>query len=193
MTTEKKGFRADGGDMSIGRIREIADDAYGDEEKRWLAKTILARASEKPAAYVDMVELRRLQRGELDDVAIFTHTLSTPLYLDPPISLEASLRAMNAVVTAASLRGIRPFESIECDPPTLEENAEACGDAMSARIRELEANPPKSNGLAEALSLIAILRKQSAEWERKAISNFEECARLSQTIDEMNTRASRVG
>nr|DAT36359.1 MAG TPA: hypothetical protein [Caudoviricetes sp.] len=29
------------------------------------------------------------------------------------------------------------------------------------------------------------LREQSAEWERKAISNFEECARLSHRIDEL--------
>lgn len=33
------------------------------------------------------------------------------------------------------------------------------------------------------------LREQSAEWERKAISNFEECAKLSQRVEELESRA----
>ncbi|HGY1170707.1 TPA: hypothetical protein ACNVBB_000976 [Klebsiella aerogenes] len=35
------GYRADGGEISIGRIKEIADNPYGDEEKQNLAKRIL--------------------------------------------------------------------------------------------------------------------------------------------------------
>ncbi|EFV4428476.1 ead/Ea22-like family protein [Salmonella enterica] len=74
-------------------------------------------------------------------------------------------RVMRAVVEAASIRGIRPFEGIECDPPTLEENAEACGDAMSARIRELEANPPKPhhNGLMQISNELVQARQRMAE------------------------------
>lgn len=34
---DKLPFRADGGDISTGRLREIADNPYGDEEKCWLA------------------------------------------------------------------------------------------------------------------------------------------------------------
>nr|WP_254893088.1 ead/Ea22-like family protein [Salmonella enterica] len=77
-------------------------------------------------------------------------------------------RVMRAVVEAASIRGIRPFEGIECDPPTLEENAEACGDAMSARIRELEANPPKPhhNGLMQISNELVQARQRIAELER---------------------------
>ncbi|EJM0847567.1 ead/Ea22-like family protein [Salmonella enterica] len=77
-------------------------------------------------------------------------------------------RVMRAVVEAASIRGIRPFEGIECDPPTLEENAEACGDAMSARIRELEANPPKPhhNGLMQISNELIQARQRIAELER---------------------------
>lgn len=77
-------------------------------------------------------------------------------------------RVMRAVVEAASIRGIRPFEGIECDPLTLEENAEACGDAMSARIRELEANPPKPhhNGLMQISNELIQARQRIAELER---------------------------
>lgn len=39
-------FRADGGDLSTGRITEIANNAYGDEEKRRLAQRLLAAESE---------------------------------------------------------------------------------------------------------------------------------------------------
>ncbi|EDW1733134.1 ead/Ea22-like family protein [Salmonella enterica subsp. enterica] len=76
-------------------------------------------------------------------------------------------RVMRAVVEAASIRGIRLFEGIECDPPTLEENAEACGDAMSARIRELEANPPKPhhNGLMQISNELVQARQRIAELE----------------------------
>ncbi|EBI7721594.1 ead/Ea22-like family protein [Salmonella enterica] len=76
-------------------------------------------------------------------------------------------RVMRAVVEAASIRGIRPFEGIECDPPTLEENAEACGDAMSARIRELEANTPKPhhNGLMQISNELVQARQHIAELE----------------------------
>lgn len=37
------------------------------------------------------------------------------------------------------------------------------------------------------------LREQSAEWERKAISNFEECAKLSQRVEELESRAVTAG
>lgn len=36
------------------------------------------------------------------------------------------------------------------------------------------------------------LRDQSAEWERKAISNFEECARLSQLVEELESRTVKL-
>lgn len=41
-----KPFRADGGDIGTGRIREIADNPYGDEEKCWLAQRVLALQAE---------------------------------------------------------------------------------------------------------------------------------------------------
>ncbi|EHQ2339749.1 ead/Ea22-like family protein [Escherichia coli] len=38
--------------------------------------------------------------------------------------------------------------------------------------------------------LIAELRKQCAEWERKALSNFEECAAMAERIEEMQTKSA---
>lgn len=43
---DKRPYRADGGDISTGRLREIADNPYGDEEKCWLAKRVLALLDE---------------------------------------------------------------------------------------------------------------------------------------------------
>lgn len=114
-------------------------------------------------------------------------------------------RVMRAVVEAASIRGIRPFEGIECDPPTLEENSEACGDAMSARIRELEANPPKphhnglmqiSNELVQARQRIAELEKGHQEaakqinsWRRLAKQNIAE---RGKDISELEAARQRI-
>jgi len=47
--TIKKGFRADGGDIGTGRLKEIADNPYGDEEKCWLARRVLALLDELEA------------------------------------------------------------------------------------------------------------------------------------------------
>lgn len=38
---DKRSYRADGGDIGTGRLKEIADNVYGDEEKNWLAKRVL--------------------------------------------------------------------------------------------------------------------------------------------------------
>ncbi|HGW4689570.1 TPA: hypothetical protein ACNIGA_005184 [Klebsiella variicola] len=86
-------------------------------------------------------------------------------------ALEKAHAVMNAVVTAAAIRGVRPFDGIDCDPPTLEENAEACGDAMSARIRELEANPPKPhhNGLMQISNELASAKQRIAELESRTV------------------------
>lgn len=46
---DKRSFRADGGDISTGRLKEIADNPYGDEEKCWLAKRVLALLDELEA------------------------------------------------------------------------------------------------------------------------------------------------
>ncbi|MCZ8579463.1 hypothetical protein OM317_02410 [Escherichia albertii] len=42
----KQAYRADGGDIGIGRLKEIADNAYSDEEKRWLAQRVMSLLDE---------------------------------------------------------------------------------------------------------------------------------------------------
>ncbi|MGL5281110.1 MAG: hypothetical protein ACRC8W_05030 [Plesiomonas shigelloides] len=46
---DKRAYRADGGDIGISRLREIGDNPYGDEEKCWLAKRVLALLDELEA------------------------------------------------------------------------------------------------------------------------------------------------
>lgn len=46
---DKRPHHADGGDIGTGRIKEIADNPYGDEEKCWLAKRVLALLDELEA------------------------------------------------------------------------------------------------------------------------------------------------
>ncbi|EHN6954126.1 MULTISPECIES: hypothetical protein [Enterobacter cloacae complex] len=58
-----KPFRADGGDISTGRLKEIADNPYGDEEKCWLAKRVLASLEVEPVAWTDADELRDVKNG----------------------------------------------------------------------------------------------------------------------------------
>ncbi|HFT0332323.1 TPA: ead/Ea22-like family protein [Klebsiella quasipneumoniae] len=54
------------------------------------------------------------------------------------------------------------------------------------------ANPANILALVEALeraqSANEYLREQSAEWERKAISNFEDCAEMSARIEELESQ-----
>ena len=47
---DKRPYRAEGGDISTGRLKEIADNPYGDEEKCWLAKRMLALLDELEVA-----------------------------------------------------------------------------------------------------------------------------------------------
>ncbi|EOZ1431031.1 DUF5320 domain-containing protein [Enterobacter hormaechei] len=54
---DKQAYRADGGDIGTGRLREVADNPYGDEEKCWLAKRVLALQDELEAAEKRIAEL----------------------------------------------------------------------------------------------------------------------------------------
>ncbi|MCS2155506.1 hypothetical protein MUU48_00790 [Scandinavium sp. H11S7] len=54
---DKRSYRADGGDIGIGRLKEIADNVYGDEEKNWLAKRVLALLDELEAKDMRIAEL----------------------------------------------------------------------------------------------------------------------------------------
>ncbi|WP_449544176.1 hypothetical protein [Lelliottia nimipressuralis] len=54
---DKRSYRADGGDIGTGRLKVIADNVYGDEEKCWLAKRVLALLDELEDAQNRSVEL----------------------------------------------------------------------------------------------------------------------------------------
>ncbi|PAO06129.1 hypothetical protein CIW61_00985 [Enterobacter cloacae] len=60
---DKQAYRADGGDIGTDRLREIADNPYGDEEKCWLAKRVLASLDVEPVAWTDADELRDVKNG----------------------------------------------------------------------------------------------------------------------------------
>lgn len=59
---DKRPYRPDGGDIGIGRIKEIADNVYGDEEKCWLAKRVLALQDEMEAAEKRNAEMSESNR-----------------------------------------------------------------------------------------------------------------------------------
>lgn len=54
MNTGKQAFRPDGGEIGTDRLNEIANNVYGDEEKCWLARRVLALRSELAAAGVEL-------------------------------------------------------------------------------------------------------------------------------------------
>ena len=72
---DKRPYRADGGDIGTGRIKEIADNPYGDEEKCWLAKRVLAlldgleRANTETDKANSLVDELRKERNFLQDLA----------------------------------------------------------------------------------------------------------------------------
>ena len=55
MTVNKQAYRPDGGDIGTDRLKEIAHNVYGDEEKCWLAKRVLALLDELEALKVASV------------------------------------------------------------------------------------------------------------------------------------------
>lgn len=48
----------------------------------------MVRANQKPAGGVDAVNLRELQRGEVESAVIYTNMECTALYLNPPAILN---------------------------------------------------------------------------------------------------------
>lgn len=92
----------------------------------------------------------------------------------PQTSIER-IRTINATLPSFSLKTVEALvEVLEVN-----QRANAAQDdhinQVSDRVELLE----KTNGT---------LRRSSAEWERKAISNFEECSRMSQRITELESR-----
>ena len=73
---DKRPYRAGGGDIGTGRIREIADNPYGDEEKCWLAKRVLALLDELEAKDRRIAELElKLEAADKLQDSAFRHGL----------------------------------------------------------------------------------------------------------------------
>ncbi|HGA6477181.1 TPA: ead/Ea22-like family protein [Salmonella enterica subsp. enterica serovar Saintpaul] len=64
----KQAYRADGGDIGIGRLKEIADNAYSDEEKRWLAQRVLSLLDENLQLQRDKDSLEAVAIAMRDDM-----------------------------------------------------------------------------------------------------------------------------
>ncbi|WP_185185474.1 ead/Ea22-like family protein [Klebsiella variicola] len=90
------------------------------------------------------------------------------------------------------------FDSLNSDAACISEEYDGEGhvawDETAQRNAEFIAlaNPANILALVEALekaqSANEYLREQSAEWERKAISNFEDCAEMSARIEELESQ-----
>lgn len=101
---DKRPYRADGGDISTGRLREIADNPYGDEEKCWLAKRVLALQAELEAndqrnAELEAREVRLPQRFEVE--------------MCPTPSLDGDWYSREDVLAALATAGVRASEEGE--------------------------------------------------------------------------------
>ena len=73
----KQAYRADGGDIGIGRLKEIADNAYSDEEKRWLAQRVLSLLDENLQLQRDKDSLEAAALAMRDDMREAREKLET--------------------------------------------------------------------------------------------------------------------
>ncbi|EKQ7439847.1 ead/Ea22-like family protein [Escherichia coli] len=83
------------------------------------------------------------------------------------------------------IEGAHPESGFDEDFQTEQQaNAEFIAAASPATVLALLGE------LETAKKHIAELEKQCAEWERKALSNFEECAAMAERIEEMQTKSA---
>lgn len=100
----KRPYRADGGDIGTGRLKEIADNPYGDEEKCWLAKRVLAlldelEAKDKRIAELEAQEVKLPERYEVE--------------MCPTPSPEGNWYSREDVLAALATAGVRACEEGE--------------------------------------------------------------------------------
>ncbi|EPJ7713609.1 hypothetical protein M5L65_004831 [Citrobacter freundii] len=87
-TLNKQAYRADGGDIGAGRLKEIADNAYGDEEKRWLAQRVLALLDENLQLRRDKDSLEAVAIAMRDDMRDAREKLGARIYIPQPLNIE---------------------------------------------------------------------------------------------------------
>lgn len=92
---DKHAYRADGGDISTGRLKEISDNPYGDEEKCWLAKQVIALQAElegEKGASLPLRNLIRQRHAEWSDNTFGNVGLVGPLKHLSKEALEAAAK-----------------------------------------------------------------------------------------------------
>ncbi|MDU1183412.1 MAG: hypothetical protein E6997_10475 [Citrobacter sp.] len=105
----KQAYRADGGDIGIGRLKEIADNAYGDEEKRWMAQRVLSLLDENLQLQRDKDSLEAVAIAMRDDMRDAREKLEAEKnnLIDSEChvaELEEALRDKQALLEAAEKR-----------------------------------------------------------------------------------------
>lgn len=111
----KQAYRADGGDIGTDRIKEIANNPYGDEEKCWLAKRVLASLCSEPVAWTDadeMEDVRKSGSGYMFAIGGDANKFADPrrqvmLYTAPSSSVvpEKWIKAINNLLDSDGSRG----------------------------------------------------------------------------------------
>lgn len=79
-------------------------------------------------------------------------------------------------------------EALEKSEKTSEARREAIDITHKRAARERDRANAAEETLEKAQGANGYLREQSAEWERKAISNFEDCAEMSARIEELESQ-----
>lgn len=123
--------------------------------------------------------LRHLADNEIDSdyFAVVSECESYGKETDAELSItEFALRAAGYVDAL-----VEALEAAEKRGADMEVACELYAESTLARIK-LEA------ALEKAQQHNGYIREQSAEWERKAISNFEECAEMSARIEELESQ-----
>ncbi|WP_227673383.1 ead/Ea22-like family protein [Klebsiella quasivariicola] len=108
---------------------------------------------------------------------------------------ELALLVSKAKASVFTLKYISQFEPADIDSDDVDLRFEADGRDTGTNVSIVDecGQAAKVIGeLVEALekaqSANEYLREQSAEWERKAISNFEDCAEMSARIEELESQ-----
>ncbi|MDG0643324.1 hypothetical protein [Klebsiella pneumoniae] len=112
---------------------------------------------------------------------------------------ELALLVSKAKASVFTLEYISQFEPADIDSDDVDLRFEVDGRDTGTNVSIVDECGQAAKVIGELVEALekaqranGHLREQSAEWERKAISNFEECAKLSQRVEELESRAVTV-
>lgn len=141
-----------------------------------------------------------LEKAESDDLALNGNEISNQLrhLADNEIDSD-SFAVVTENYNGMETEFERPITDLAIDAAEMIDKLLAERDADKALIAELKNDVDAANARVDAGcaqlckqdDLIVTLRDACSQWERKAISNFEECAEMSARIEELE-RANEV-